>query len=518
LPFPLHSNASSAQARPALARIALSAALGIVHALAFAPWQLPWLQWLALAGLFALALPIGRPGEAAATGFAFGLGWFGLGVSWVYVSMHVYGELPALLAALATAAFCAFLSLYPAMALWLGARLSRSAARRALLVLPAAWAGTEWLRGVLLTGFPWLASGYAHTDGPLAGYAPVAGVHGVTLAAALLAGSLALLTRQRRAARGRLAALAVLVVALLAGGQWLRGIDWTQPMGEPLRVLLAQGNVAQNLKFADGGMKVSEDAYLPLLREAAPTDLVVLPESVLPLPLSYLPEQTLQALSDVPGRLNAALVFGIFIEEPPGQYYNSAVGLAPGQPDLQRYSKRHLVPFGEFIPWGFRWFVDLMRMPIGDQQRGAAYQPPMQLAGQRIGVNICYEDLFGAEIRQFWQDPARAPTLLLNLSNLGWFDDSLALPQHLQISRMRALETGRPMLRATNTGATAIIDARGKVLAQLPYLTRAVLGGHIQGYGGETPYLRYGDAPVLGLIALVLGTFVLTTVRASRSR
>jgi apolipoprotein N-acyltransferase len=498
--------------RPLL-RTALPALLGAAHALAFAPFHLPWLQWLALAGLFALALPLARPRDAALAGFCFGLGWFGLGVSWVYVSMHVYGQMPAPLAAAATAAFCAFLALYPALALWLATRLTAAAAPRALLSLPAAWAGAEWLRGVLLTGFPWLAGGYAHTDGPLAGWAPVAGVHGVTLAATLVAGGIALAVRRR--GRQRMAA-AALAAALLAGGQALRAIEWTAPTGEPVRVMLAQGNVPQNLKFADGGMALSEAAYLPLLREAGQADLLVLPESVLPLPLSYLPQPTLDALAEVPRR-GSSLIFGIFVEEPRGLYYNSAIGLAPDGTS-QRYSKRHLVPFGEFIPWGFRWFVDRMQMPIGDQQRGAAFQPPMQLAGQRIAVNICYEDLFGAEIRQAWRDPGLAPTMLLNLSNLGWFDDSLALPQHLQISRLRALETGRPVLRATNTGATAIIDARGQVVAQLPHLTRGVLSGEVQGHAGDTPYLRFGDAPALALIALALVAAGVAGGRAGRSR
>jgi len=497
-----------------LVRTALSALLGVAHALAFAPFQLPWLQWLALAGLFALALPIARPRDAALAGFAFGLGWFGLGVSWVYVSMHVYGEMPALLAAAATAAFCAFLALYPALALWLGTRLATGTTRRALLALPAAWAGAEWLRGVLLTGFPWLASGYAHSDGPLAGYAPVAGVLGTTLVAALIAGSLASMLRLRST---RALVPAMFAVALLVGGQALRAIEWTQPEGKPLRVRLLQGNVPQNLKFADGGMKLSEDAYLPLLRNPAQVDLVVLPESVLPLPLSYLPMATTDALAEV-ARHGVGLIFGIFIEEPRGLYYNSAVGLSPDGRPLQRYSKHHLVPFGEFIPWGFRWFVDLMNMPIGDQQQGSEYQPPMQLGGQRIAVNICYEDLFGTEIRQAWRDPAQSPTLLLNLSNLGWFDNSLALPQHLQISRLRALETGRPVLRATNTGATAVIDARGEVIAALPYLTRGVLTAEVQGRSGSTPYLRFGDAPALGAIVLGLVTAGLGGILAGRSR
>jgi len=494
-------------------RAALAALLGAAHALSFAPFGLPWLQWLALAGLFALALPTERARDAALAGFAFGLGWFGVGVSWVYVSMHVYGGMPAPLSAAATAAFGAFLALYPALALWLGARLAPAAAPRALLSLPAAWTGAEWLRGVLLTGFPWLASGYAHTDGPLAGLAPVAGVHGVTLAAALIAGAIALAARGR--GRQRLAP-AALAVALLAAGQALRAVEWTAPAGDPIRVRLLQGNVPQNLKFADGGMALSEAAYLPLLAEAAQADLVVLPESVLPLPLSYLPEPTLAALAEVPRR-GTALIFGIFIEEPGGRFFNSAIGLSPDGTS-QRYSKRHLVPFGEFIPRGFRWFVEMMQMPIGDQQRGEPDQAPMQLAGQRIAVNICYEDLFGAEIRRAFRDPEQAPTLLLNLSNLGWFDDSLALPQHLQVSRLRALETGRPVLRATNTGATAIIDARGRVVAQLPYLTRGVLAGEVRGYAGSTPYLRFGDAPALALVALGLLAAGLGGLRASRSR
>jgi apolipoprotein N-acyltransferase len=267
-------------------------------------------------------------------------------------------------------------------------------------------------------------------------------------------------------------------------------------------VRLLQGNVPQNLKFADGGMALAEAAYLPLLTGTQAADLVVLPESVFPLPLSHLPDSALDALTDLPRR-GTALIFGIFIEEPRGHYFNSAVGLSPAGGPPQRYSKRHLVPFGEFIPWGFRWFVDLMHIPIGDQQRGDRYQVPLALAGQRIAVNICYEDLFGAEIRQAWRDPTLAPTLLLNLSNLGWFDDSLALPQHLQISRLRALETGRPVLRATNTGATAIIDVRGRVSAQLPFLTRGVLSGEVRGYAGDTPYLRWGDAPALAMMALL---------------
>jgi apolipoprotein N-acyltransferase len=482
----------------------VACALGIVQVFAFAPWGLPWLQVLALAGLFALAQrTAGSARAAAGLGFAFGLGWFSFGVHWVYISMHSYGFIPAPLAALATLAFAAFLSLYPALALGSTFALARSPAPRWLLVAPAAWAGAEWLRGVLLTGFPWLATGYAHSDGPLAGYAPVLGIHGVTLIAAFVAGALALAVQARAVPRpawlGGLAAAAV----LLTIGQVLRPIAWTQAVGAPISVRLIQGNVPQDSKFTEGSMERISSVYLRLL-QGPRADLVVLPEGVFPIPVQYLPRELTDALIAFTREQRSALIFGVFLEDPPGEYVNSAIALTPEADAAQRYSKRHLVPFGEFIPFGFRWFVDAMRMPLGDQQRGAAYQPPLEVAGQRIAVNICYEDLFGAEIRRAWDDPARAPTLLLNMSNLAWFDDSIALDQHLQISRLRALETGRPMLRATNSGATAVIEADGRVAAALPYVTEGVLAHELRGFQGLTPYLRWGDMPALLLLALLL--------------
>ncbi len=484
--------------------IGAAAALGAAHAAAFAPWNLPWLQVAALAALFVAAELAGSARRAALLGWVFGLGWFGIGVSWVYISMHVYGQMPAGLAFAATAAFAAFLALYPSLVLGFAHRFVSAPGPRLLLGLPAAWALSEWLRGVLLTGFPWLASGYAHSDGPLAGYAPVIGVYGVALIAAFAAGMIAhLLRSQPRLLRS--AAHTVGLALLLLVGQELRGIEWTQPAGAAIRVRLVQGNVPQNEKFADGGLQRAIDTFAPLIYRAGKADLVVLPESIFPVPLNYLPDEVVQSLRRFSRESGAALVFGVFIEQPRGQYFNSAVGLRPDDsPPLQRYSKRHLVPFGEFIPWGFRWFVDRMQIPIGDQQRGAPYQGPMDLAGQRIAVNICYEDLFGAEIISAWQVPERAPTMLLNISNLAWFDDSIALPQHLQISRLRALETGRPMLRATNTGATAIIDAHGNVTAQLPFQRAGMLDGVVQGQSGTTPYVATGNAPALGLIGTLL--------------
>lgn len=485
-------------------RLLLALAAGALHALAFAPWNQPGLQLLALAVLFALLARAPRPRTAAALGFAFGMGWFGAGVSWVYISMHVYGQMPAWIAAPATAAFCAYLALFPAAAAALAQRLAARPFLRLTMALPASWALAEWLRGTFLGGFPWLATGYAHTDGPLAGLAPLLGVYGVGLAAALLAGALALLALPiaERGARGY-AWIAVVFIAVLGGGTLAGQWRHTQPAGAPLTVKLVQANIPQDQKFTLEGLQRAFDDHWALM-QGERVDLVALPESVFPVPLEMVPPDAINSfIGFVEGR-GSALIFGVFIEEPGMRFFNSAVGLAPGAPALQRYSKQHLVPFGEFIPLGFRWFVDLMQMPIGDQERGDAQQRPMALAGQRIAVNICYEDLFGHVIRRAWHDPQHAPTMMLNLSNLAWFSGSSALAQHLQISRMRALETQHPMLRATNTGATAIIDAQGNVAAQLPFDTAGALVGRVQGMQGMTPFLRYGNTPAVVLMLAVL--------------
>ncbi len=484
--------------------VAVASGAGVLHALSFAPWNHPWLQIVALALLFAMALRSGSWRESALLGFAFGLGWFGVGVSWVYISMHVYGLMPAPLAAGATAAFCAFLSLYPALALSAAQIAVPAPLLRATLGLPAAWCLSEWLRGTLLTGFPWLAAGYAHTDGPLTGFAPLAGVYGVTLIAALVAGALATLSLPIavRGWRGYAWAAAIVAVSL-AGGGLLGQLRWTVPAGSAISVKLVQANIPQEQKFTAEGLVRAFDAHWALM-QGPRADLVALPESVFPVPLELVPSEALDAFTRYSQDRGSALIFGVFIVEPGDAYFNSAVGRAPEDARWQRYSKQQLVPFGEFIPWGFRWFVDLMQMPIGDQERGGDDQVPMELAGQRIAVNICYEDLFGDVIRRAWHDPQREPTMMLNLSNLAWFDDSIALPQHLQISRMRALETQHPMLRATNTGATAVVDDRAVVTAQLPFATAAALDARVQGMRGETPFLRFGNAPAV-VVALLLG-------------
>lgn len=485
-------------ARPALRGLA-ALLLGAATVAGFAPLEFFPLPLLTLALLFHLWRDA-TPRQAARLGFAFGLGMFLAGISWVYVSMHEFGGMPAWLAALAAFLFCGFMALYPALAGYLYARLRRGGRVCDALLGAACWTLAEWLRGWLLTGFPWLALGYAQTPpSPLAGFAPLLGVYGVGFVAALIA-VLWGLTFARPAAVGRrrwwlpLAGSAL----LLAAGQSLCVIEWTQPAGQPFSVSLLQGNIEQSLKWQPERLIDSMQTYRHLA-EAHPAQLIVLPETALPLLLDQLPRDYVEALRAATSGAAGDVLFGIAAQDERGRYYNSAVALT-GE-GLQAYRKHHLVPFGEFVPPAFAWTLALMHIPMSNFSPGPAQQPALELGGQRIAVNICYEDLFGEElIRTLPQ-----ATVLVNLSNTAWFGRSLAQPQHLQIARLRALETGRMMLRATNTGMTAIIDPQGRVTQALAPFTRAALHGEVRGYEGMTPYARWGNGLALLLVLFGFG-------------
>lgn len=467
--------------------------LGAASVLGFAPFQIFPLTVATLAALVWLWRSA-SPRKAALLGFVFGAGLFLAGISWVYVSMHVFGGMPPLLAGLAAFLFCCFMALYPALAAYVFARLRSGRLLADALLAAAAWALAEWLRGWLFTGFPWLAFGYAQTPpSPLAGYAPLLGVYGVGFAAALIA-ALAGLTFHRRG--GWLPSTAA-IAALLAVGAGLGSIEWTQPSGKPVTVSLLQGNIEQSLKWKPERLQQSLDAYLRLAR-AHPAQLIVLPETALPLMLDQLPRDYAAGLRSATPAGNGDVLFGIAAQDVQGRYYNSAVSFAPGA--IQAYRKSHLVPFGEFTPPAFAWTLALLKIPMSNFSPGAAVQPPLLLAGEKVAVNICYEDLFGEEIIRALPEA----TLLVNLSNTAWFGDSLAQPQHLQIAQMRALETGRTMLRATNTGMTAIVNPRGRVDRVLPPFSEGALAGEVSGYTGATPYVRWGNAAVLLLVAIGL--------------
>ncbi|MEY4753214.1 MAG: hypothetical protein RJA44_889, partial [Pseudomonadota bacterium] len=287
---------------------------------------------------------------------------------------------------------------------------------------------------------------------------------------------------------------------------------FSAPVGT-LSVTLLQGNVPQDEKFDQSHVIDAMGWHFGALMRAD-TDLVLAPETAIPLLPEQLPEGWWERLLAHFAQGRTAALFGVPLGSLEQGYTNSVLGLVPGQPQPYRYDKAHLLPFGEFIPPGFRWFVDLMQMPLGDFVRGPLNAPSLQLGPQRIAPSICYEDLFGEELATRFSDPARAPTLLANVSNLGWYDQSTAVPQHLQFSRLRALEFQRPMIRATNTGATVVIDHRGQVSAALPPFIDGVLVSRVEGRSGLTPYARWVSAwglwpwwILLLLMALVARTY-----------
>jgi apolipoprotein N-acyltransferase len=466
---------------------------GAVSVVGFGDWNLFPLPILAVGCLFFLWVRANAPRGAALLGLAFGAGLFLVGVSWVYVSLHDFGMMPAPLAATATLLFCLGLALIPAGVGYLQARLPVAPPLRLTLVIPALWTLGEWVRSWIFTGFPWLVLGYSQVDGPLAGVAPILGVLGLSFLAAVAAGAIA--TLASGAGRARTVAAGVLLT-LGAAGWALRSIEWTTPAGEPFAVSLVQGNIPQELKFVDGRYESTLETYARLV-ERSTGRLIVLPEIAIPRFLHEVAPDYIERLKRRVAARDGDLLVGVPVLEADRRYYNAVVSL--GTSPTQGYAKSHLVPFGEFVPPGFGWIVAVLTIPLSDFARGSEGQRPLQLAGQRVALNICYEDAFGPEIiRQLPE-----ATLLVNVSNVAWFGDSLAPAQHLRIARMRSLETGRYMLRATNTGVTAIVDPRGAVAGRLPSFTEGVLEGSVRGYAGATPYIRLGNAPVLVGAALM---------------
>ena len=485
--------------------------LGIASVFGFAPFGAWAVSLLTLAGLLALWQRAETTRAAAWVGFAYGIGLFGAGTSWTYVALSTFGGMVPVLAATGTAAFCAYLALFPALAGWVAARLAPSGSPTRLAIAAGAWTLTEWLHSTGYPGFPWLATGYAQVGGPLAGFAPIGGVFLVGLAVAV---SAALLVYATSALERRSYVAAVLgggaIAAIAAGGIALSAVEWTQPSGEPIAVSLVQGNIDQDVKFDPAYREKSLTIYAELAASAKGR-LIVLPESALPMFADEVPDAFIAQLRAIAVRNGGDLLTGLFFFEPresedeDDRYYNSVVSI--GTAPIQIYRKHHLVPFGESIPAKpvVGWLIRrVLAIPLADQTPGTAYPQPMEVAGQRLAVNICYEDAFGGElIRQL-----PSATLLVNFTNDAWYGHSLAAEQHAQMSAMRAIETARPMLRATNTGITAIIDHHGVERARLPWFTRGVLEGRIAGRTGATPYVRYGDAVPLGASLLVIAIAV----------
>lgn len=472
---------------------------GALLPLAFSPFNI----WPLAVFFIALLLWLWQwsgPRQAAWRGGLFGIGAFGTGTYWVYISLHNFGNAPAVFAILVTFALILVMALYSALVGYLLVRWApRSSATKWLLVAPALWVLVEWIRSWLFSGFPWLTLGYSQIDSPLSGLAPYLGVFGVSWAVVVSAGLvLMVLTTPNWQAR----LMWSLVAASLWVGAWGLGkVAWVEPLGEPLRVSLVQGNIAQDRKWRSDQLQQTLRLYTNLSAQVAVnSDVIIWPETAIPVFYETV-QEFIQALQVEAQSNGVDYLIGVpSVPKQTNAFYNSVVGLGNGTPRL--YHKRHLVPFGEYMPLrfllhGFHQFVDI---PMADFTPGSRQQSLLRAAGHPVGVSICFEVAFGNEIRMALPQAH----FLVNVSNDAWFGDSLAPPQHLQIARMRALEVGRYMARATNTGITAVINQQGDITARITPFSVQVLRSYVQPLEGMTPYARWGDWVVVGLMSLLL--------------
>ena len=429
----------------------------------------------------------------ALSGGVFATSWLACTFWWTFIALHTYGGLPVALGVVSVIGLAVMLGMYYAVACGIFVVIASRLPYAAAVVFGALWTLAELARGVWFTGFGWGAAGYAHVDGPLSGYAAWVGAYGLCFLVAWMAMTLARLLAMLKSLRWR-AVAGILSLLIVMGSLPVALENLHQPMtmtSGQIDVTLLQGNIPQDEKFEPGsGVSLALQWYSQQL-QVSKTSLVIAPETAIPLlPQQLAPEYWSALLVRFSKGEQAALI-GMPLGDFETGYTNSVVGLKPGQPHHWRYDKHHLVPFGEFIPPLFKWFTELMNIPLGDFKRGSLQQPTFDWQGQRLAPNICYENLFGEELGQLFKDPQRAPTIFVNVSNLAWFGNSVAMDQHLHIARMRALEFERPFVLATNTGVTAIVDHQGRVVSQIPRNTRGVLVGEVEGRQGVTPFAAW---------------------------
>jgi apolipoprotein N-acyltransferase len=481
---------------PPSLRVPVALVAGTLLTLAFAPYDLWPLALISPAILMALWQGA-APRAAAATGFAYGFATFATGTWWLYISIRTFGEAPLWLTLLLVLALVALMAAYYALLGYLVARcLPESGAWRWLVGMPALWLLVEWLRGWLFTGFPWLSLGYAQSDSWLAGFAPVVGVYG--LSALLLVGSGALVALWRGSPRVRVVAVLLLVLPWL-GGRWLERVDWTHASGAPVSVAIVQGAIPQDIKWLLENRQPTRDIYHDLNQQALGARLILWPESA----LTELANQMTRYLADTYRSAHANgsdVVMGVLRVADNGEdVYNSMLALTE---PLAFYDKRHLVPYSEYFPvpeWVRGW-LQRLNLPYSDISKGAELQPVLRAGGLQIAATICYEDAFGSAQRRVLDEA----DVLANVTNDAWFGHSAARYQHFQISRMRAIEAQRFLLRAANDGVSAVVGPRGEVVQQAAEYRRAVLRGTVTPRRGLTPYARAGNWPVLLLASLGL--------------
>ncbi|MGZ8157498.1 MAG: apolipoprotein N-acyltransferase [Methylobacter sp.] len=465
---------------------------GILLTLSFAPFDYSCFALLALMFLFA-SWQNSSAKRAALRGYLFGLGAFGSGVSWVYISMHDFGGAGVFGSSMLTGLFAAFWAVFPALAGYLSVKM-KGAGR--IVLMPAIWILVEYVRGYwVLNGFPWFQIAYSQLETPLAGYIPVLGAYGTGFIVALTA-SIAV-----EAFRSGKKLLLVTALAVLWGaGGLLRHVTWTHEIGQPIRVSMIQGNIAQDQKWRPENKISTILKYIRMTGEHWDSNIVIWPETAIPAYLDQVKDAFLAPLANDAKQHNTDLIISVPVQETaPTKNFNAVITLGKEQ---GIYRKIHLLPFGEYLPLqplsGF--VLDLINIRLGNFTPGAIDQPLLKAGGYPFITLICYEDAFGDLSIRGLADAA----FLVNVTNDGWFGDSIEPHQHLQMARMRAMETGRFLLRSTNTGTTAVVSPKGEIVNQAPLFQETALTGTITPMGGMTPYAIWGDKPIIAAMVILL--------------
>jgi apolipoprotein N-acyltransferase len=481
--------------------LVLAPLAGALLTLSLAPFDI-WPAAILGCAVYAYLLAGCTPRQALGRGWLFGIGLFGSGSSWVYVSIHVYGNASPLLAGALTLLFCAGLALLHALQAWVYARFVRILPGGMLIGFASLWVLFEWLRSWLLTGFPWLYLGYAHIDTWLAGWAPILGVYALSFAVAFSASCLFLAWRSRQTAA--LVSYGVLLAAMWGGGLLLKPIEWVVPASpEPLNVALYQPNIPLERKWDRSAYPQILAQYEQAIRPMFSRDVIVWPESAIPR-LYSAARDFLDPIARRASVTDTTLITGIVTRDGDGRVYNSIVSLGLGS---GQYDKQRLVPFGEYVPledW-LRGLIDFFDLPMSNFSRGASGQAPLQAGNHRVAPLICYEIVYPELVAR----SARRSEMLVTISNDTWFGASIGPLQHLQMARMRALENGRYLLRGTNNGVSAIIDHRGTIIDATPQFEEATLTGQAQVMLGHTPFTSFGSTPLLTALFILLGLMAL---------
>ncbi len=469
---------------------------GVLLALSFSPYDFQYFAVIAVALLFMSWQGI-SPSRAALRGFLFGLGLYGVGVYWVFISVHDFGGAGIVSSIMLTLLFVGFWSVFSALTGYISVKFTdKHSALLRLICFSVIWVLMEYLRGEwIFNGFPWFQLAYSQLDSPLAVYIPIVGVYGVSWLVALTASLLAMLIE-----KGKPDLLVFLIIGVWLTGWLMQDINWTRPIGQPFKVTLIQGNISQDKKWQPAYREEIMRRYKRMTRRYWDSQVIIWPESAVPAYYHQVKENYLLPLAKEAKKNGTELIVSLPLKNDRGQKFNGVMTLGRKQ---GVYRKIHLLPFGEYLPIQplSGWILDsLAILPVGIFTAGSSDQPLLHAAGYPFIVSICYEDAFGEEGVRRLSEAA----YLVNVTNDGWFGDSTEPYQHMQIARMRALETGRYLLRATNTGLTAVVAPNGKITRQAPPFTTTALTSEITPMGGMTAYAEYGDKPVLFLLSLIL--------------